>query len=373
MAFTNLKKQTQQRRMWALVGRAGAGKSTFLTQCRGPLVIADPDGRFNEVARLCAEEVLGISDRPADHHDPLQIARLLDDGMPNLKAGTIALDSMTAILAPIVARVQEEIDRGEHKNKAAAWKPKAQAVKIIQDALAKWGADVMIVYHEQESLNGEGKMHTVNTVSPLEEARLMRSLNATIRLAKDGRGRYAEVVWCRSGRTGRVYDEAGMWKGVPDRLDALMWSNLTASEQAVADGKEPPAHFTNPQDAWQWGFAQGCFRDMHHAENAYNELKREKKPQDAGAMRTLWVADVQRRVADLAGNGNGRAEMLARIDDLAQKLAAAGDCVTIDPAFLDSGSTEELDVFVAHLQNRLDTLPLRAEKPSGEVPQGQLL
>jgi hypothetical protein len=301
MTFTNLKKQAQQRRMWALIGRAGVGKSTFLTQCRGPLVVADPDGRFYEVARLCADEVLGISEKPADHHDPLRIAKLLDENMPSVTAGTIVLDSMTAILAPIVARIQEEIDRGQHKNKAAAWKPKAQALRLIQDALAKWGVDFVIVYHEQESLNGEGKMRVTNTVSPLEEARLMRSLNATIRLSQDGRGRYAEVVWCRSGRTGRVYDEAGMWKGVPEKLDALMWSNLTASEQAVADGKEPPAYFTNPQDAWQWGFAQGCFKDMAHAQNAYEELKREKKPKDAGEMRALWVADVERRVKEMAG------------------------------------------------------------------------
>jgi hypothetical protein len=356
MAFTNLKKQTQQRRMWALIGRAGAGKSTFLTQCRGPLVVVDPDGRFGEVARLCAEEVLGISD---------------DEGMPAVKAGTIVLDSMTAILAPIVARVQEEIARGEHQNKAAAWKPKAQAVKIVQDALAKWGTDFVVVYHEQDSLDGQGRMHVVNTVSPLEEARLMRSLNATIRLGQDGRGRFAEVVWCRSGRTGRVYDEAGSWKGVPDKLDGLMWSNLTASEQAVAGGQEPPAYFTNPQDAWQWGFAQGCFRDMRHAQNAYEELKREKKPADAGEMRNLWVDEVQARVARQEnGNGHGeavhseaRAALLARIDDLAHKLDAAGDCVTIDPAFLDSGSIEELDVFQASLQHRLSiTIPEAGSK-----------
>jgi hypothetical protein len=212
------------------------------------------------------------------------------------EVGNIVLDSMTAILSPIVTRILEELERGYHKNRAAAWKPKANTVRLIQDAINKWRTDFVIIYHEQKRLDGRGRAEVANTVSPVEEARIMRVLNARIRLGQDNKGRYAEVVWSRTGRTGKVYDQ-GMWQGVPEKLDELIWGNLSETEEAQANGAAPAA-FADPQAAWDWGVSQGCFKGIEHARNAYEKLKTERSPQNAGQMRDLWVAEVQRRTND---------------------------------------------------------------------------
>jgi hypothetical protein len=200
-----------------------------------------------------------------------------------------------------VTRILEELERGYHKNRSAAWKPKATAVRLIQDALNKWKTDFVIIYHEQGRVDAEGRQELAKTVSDLEEARLLRSLNARIRLGQDAKGRYAEVIWSRTGRTGKVYDGQGMWQGVPEKLDELIWGNLSETEEAQANGAAP-LEFADPQAAWDWGVSQGCFKGIEHARNAYEKLKVERKPQNAGQMRDLWVAEVIRRV-------NGTAEV----------------------------------------------------------------
>jgi hypothetical protein len=297
MSFVNLRElDTHQRRAWALIGVGGIGKSTFTTQLRGPSLIIDSDGRYREVEQHHPGSVYLISDRPADHHDPLRIAELLDENMPGMQIGTIVLDSMTAILSPIVTRILEELDRGRHKNRAAAWKPKATAVRLIQDSLNKWGTDFVIIYHEQDRIDGRGQKGVSKTVSQLEEARLLRSLNARIRLDQDRKGRYAEVVWSRTGRTGRIYDEQSFWKDVPEKVDALIWDDLSETERALANGAAPQV-FADPQAAWDWSLGQGCFESIEQAKRAYESLKVERKPQNATQMRDFWVAEVQRRAA----------------------------------------------------------------------------
>ncbi len=119
--------------------------------------------------------------------------------------------------------------------------------------IVKWWTDFVIIYHEQERLDGKGVRQISPKVSPLEEARLIRSLNARMRL--DSKGRYAQVIWSRTGRTGRVYDEEGMWKGVPEKLDALIWDDLTEAEEALANGAAP-AVFADPQTARAWGLRE---------------------------------------------------------------------------------------------------------------------
>lgn len=59
-----------------------------------------------------------------------------------------------------------------------------------------------------------------------------------------------------------------------------------------------PAAFPNPEAAIAWGYEQGAFEARQHAKHAYDKLKREAQPKTAEAMRDLWVADIQRRLAE---------------------------------------------------------------------------
>ena len=54
--------------------------------------------------------------------------------------------------------------------------------------------------------------------------------------------------------------------------------------------------FKNPAEAKGWGMAMGVFNDDKHADNAYNEVKRDKSPKTPQAMWDAWINDVARRV-----------------------------------------------------------------------------
>lgn len=62
--------------------------------------------------------------------------------------------------------------------------------------------------------------------------------------------------------------------------------------------KEPkqPRDFTGPEDAMQWGLAQGVFWDEDHARTAYAFIKAERQPKTAAQMWRAWVAYVEERV-----------------------------------------------------------------------------
>jgi len=64
---------------------------------------------------------------------------------------------------------------------------------------------------------------------------------------------------------------------------------------------KPPANngdaFASPAVAIAWGYEQGVFRAMLHAQNAYDKVKAEKKPKTAAEMAALWRADVAARIA----------------------------------------------------------------------------
>lgn len=56
--------------------------------------------------------------------------------------------------------------------------------------------------------------------------------------------------------------------------------------------------FGTPKDAIEWGFEQGVFKTMEHAENSYEKLKREKEPENAREMARLWREYVANKLAD---------------------------------------------------------------------------
>src|SRR5262249_31728097 len=135
----------------------------------------------------------------------------------------------------------------------------------------------------------------MTSVSAVELARLRRSLNMQLRLVQEGNQRGVHVEWARRGRSGiTLWDDSGHWKNMPEKLEQAVYSGLTP-EQMNALEKQKPQSFSGPQEAIAWGYEQGCFNDAVHAQNAYDELKREKQPKNAQEMWELWVRAVERR------------------------------------------------------------------------------
>ena len=289
-------KQALPRRLWALVGFPGSGKSTFAAQMRGPILAIDADQRFNEVARLAAAGAYELSDTPADNVIVEQIVKRLHDGMPGSDVRTIVVDSLTAIMAPLVSQAILANEDGQNRNRMTAWKDKALAMRLLQDAVNMWGTDVLYTWHLQAGRDAKAAEIITETVSRTEIARLYRSLNLKLTVLQNGR-RGIRVDWARRGRSGiEIWDDGDCWAGMPERIEQAVYGGLSPTDQDAIE-KTTPASFVGPEQAIAWGFEQGCFEALVHARNAYDRLKSDHQPQTAHEMWSLWIADITARKA----------------------------------------------------------------------------
>ena len=286
-------------RLWALVGYPGSGKSTFATQMDGPILAIDADHRFTEVLPLAAGSVYELSDSPADNVDADRITAFLANNMPGAKIGTIVVDSLTAIITPLVIQAIQDKASGRVKNLAAAFRTKAICMRQIQDACTRWGTDVLWVYHLNDARDAKGRELVKATVSATELARLTRSINMQLEVVQDEAGkRGIKVVWARCGRDGlTLWDDSGTWADMPARIEAAVYDGLSKTDQAELEQRSTGA-FPTPEVAIDWAMSSGAFKALAHARNAYNKLKQEAKPKDAETMADLWRGDVARRLAE---------------------------------------------------------------------------
>jgi hypothetical protein len=308
MAFKKMVKRPYPPRLWSLVGYPGSGKSTFAAQMKGPMLVVDADHRFSEVLDIAGGEVLELSDSPADNVDAGRISAILAQNMPGSNVGTIVVDSLTALIVPLVVRAIRDNDAGLNKNLVAAFKEKALAMRQLQDSITCWGTNVLWIYHLQDARDAKARAITRATISETERARLLRSVNLQLEIVQQGEKRGVKVVWARRGRAGMtLWDESGTWAGMPEKIEAAVYDGLSSAEQAGL-ASATPTTFPNPETAIAWGFEQGVFEALQHARNAYDKLKREHNPQSAQEMAALWVADVRARLPVEGGEGASQTE-----------------------------------------------------------------
>lgn len=82
---------------------------------RAAAVDGTANHRFAEVTALAGGDVFTVSDNPADHIDAERIAACLKAGMAGARIGTIVVDSLTAILSPLVATAVMANDAGQYQ------------------------------------------------------------------------------------------------------------------------------------------------------------------------------------------------------------------------------------------------------------------
>jgi hypothetical protein len=292
-------------------GDPGVGKSTFAMQLEGPLLVVDSDHRAREVVGLAAGEVYELSERPQDNVQPVQIAALLRQNMEAAQIRTVVVDSLTAILAPLVTAAILDNDAGENKNRVASFKGKALAMRLLQDTVTSWGCDVCWIYHTQQGRNSKAEQQETTTITPIELARLRRSLNMSIRLVEERGRRGAKIAWARRGRqypeAPVLWDDSGRWGNMPARIEAAVYDGLSAGDMDQLE-QALPTSFSGPADAiaWAWDFAgDRAFRDAVHCALAYEKCKATRRPATASAMWTAWVDDVQRRLEEAARKPEG--------------------------------------------------------------------
>jgi hypothetical protein len=298
MGFNKIDVNRLPPRQWSLVGDPAAGKSTFAAQMAAPMLVVDADHRFAEVARLADGDVYELSKNPADHVQADRIVQLLRENMQGSGVRTVVVDSLTSILTPLVVEAVMRNDAGQNKNRMAAFKDKALAMRYIQDAVTSWGTDTLWIFHTRQGLDSQARKIESTSISPVELARLRRSLNMELRVMVEGSRRGIRIDWARRGRSGfTLWDDSGRWLGMPDRIEHEVYSGLTVEDMERIETM-PPASFTGPASAIAWGFDQGVFSDALHAQNAYNDLKAKVTPRSAQEMWNSWIANVQGRKAN---------------------------------------------------------------------------
>lgn len=300
MAFRKLNTQALPPRQWLMTGHPGTGKSTFAAQMAAPTLVVDADHRFAEVARLAVGDVYELSGTPADNVNPERIAALLKENMKGSGVKTVVVDSLTSIIAPLVTEAIMDNDAGRNKNRVAAYKSKALAMRLLQDTITGWGCDVLWIIHQRSGLDSQAVQRETTSISAVELARLRRSLNMELRVIEQGAAgaRGIRIDWARRGRDGMtLWDDTGCWKGMPEKIEQAVYGGLTVEEQEIIESSTPKT-FTGLQAAIAWGYEQGCFNDAVHTQNAYDELKRELQPTSAQQMFTAWIEEVKRRITE---------------------------------------------------------------------------
>lgn len=296
MGFKKMTRPKFPPRLWSLVGYPGSGKSSFAARMHGPMVVVDADHRFTEVMGLAGDEVYQLSDVKSDNVDPDAITRHLTKNMPGSDVQTIVVDSLTAIITPLVVQAMLDNDTGRQKNLAAGFRTKALAMRQLQDAITRWGCDVLWIYHLQDARDGRAQAVTRATISATELARLTRSINLQLEIVQDGDRRGIKVIWARRGRSGMViWDDTGSWDGMPERIEDAVYDGLSADEQDAIE-KANPDYFPNPQTAVAWAIERGAFTSPEEARRSYDQVKDETQPRSAREMAAYWVESVEARM-----------------------------------------------------------------------------
>lgn len=366
MAFRKMVRTAYPPRLWSLVGYPGAGKSSFAARMHGPMVVVDADHRFQEVLTLAQGEVYELSDVKSDNVDPNIISKLLNANMPGTDAKTIVVDSLTAIITPIVVQAMVDHDHGKERNLSAAFRNKALAMRQLQDAVTRWGCDVLWIYHLMDARDGRANEVTRATVSQTELARLTRSINVQLEIVHDKNDhdhRGIKVTWARRGRSGMViWDESGTWENMPERIEEAIYEGLTPEDQEKLE-KAVPDYFPNPETAISWSMEQGAYENLPHARNAYDKLKRDRKPKNAKEMAHMWVEYVQDRLARIEVGSQLDDDNLDADDMPAQAVAPAPAPAAPAPAAPVAVAAEPAPVeAAAEVEVEADAKPAKAAK-----------
>ncbi len=238
MAFPDMEPWQYPPRLWALEGYPGSGKSTFAAQMKTPLLVIDADHRFREIRPQVEGRVYDLSKDPIDHIDTNRIAAVLAANMPGTRVGTIVVDSLSAILEPLVVQAIMDKETGKSRNQMAGWKTKAMAMRQLQDAVTRWGSDVLWIYHLRDTRDAQGKDQVRTSVTDTELERLKRSINVRLQIVQQGGQHVVKVLWARQGRAGiTLLDDSGYWAGMPAKIEAAVYDGLHCGERSPA---EPP-------------------------------------------------------------------------------------------------------------------------------------
>jgi len=153
-----------------------------------------------------------------------------------------------------------------------------------------------------QGFNGQEK--TTQSISETERERLRKFLNAELHVVVDKNGRRGiHVAWSRSGHgigqtiydTQENFDAGSFWKGMPERIEALIFPTVVKGAPALAATTPDSARsFANSEEAISWGMTK-LNAPVEEVSAIYGEVKAAAKPKSSREMWAAWVAEVEKR------------------------------------------------------------------------------
>ncbi len=321
-------------------GKAAIGKSTLAVEFtrhildltgkkhRGVVIPMD-QGRYKIYQDLKKEGYLinPVSKDREVWFNEMAIIEALDTNMPGSDAIVISWDSITPGFVKHNNRGNQiaAMSPDERKaitgntNKISAYQAKAAYMNTVASA-SMYGTHFIWVAHEHDGRDNKAKKTVKDAVTEQEQLKFRRNLNMILHVGKNNKGHYVEFTWARD-RTAlkgkRVYDE-------PNGMFKQIWPEIIqAYEGAEVINWDNIEYFASPQDAWTQameiyrehaGQKVYAFKDLRHAENAYNKVKEAvkditahddwiarhhgNKTAKARLMADKWREEVDRRIND---------------------------------------------------------------------------
>lgn len=195
-----------------LIGRAGEGKSTYITQMSPEYLIMDFDRRWPEMKGAAGKSHIYTG-------TVLEVIEQIKADRPRLtKIGTIAVDSGSSVLDPLQATGRLKNEAGIVKNLNDVHKLKADTMRAIRGIMQPFNANTVWIFHIEDS-GMSGKISQRTTISKLEVDRLKHNLNMILVMDHDNKGRFVKVEWSRwPDSIGHIIRDTNMWEGVPQRV-----------------------------------------------------------------------------------------------------------------------------------------------------------
>ena len=329
MAFKRVDKDILPPRRWALKGRYGDGKSTFILAMQQPALIVDADGRRHE---LKGGELYELSEEPADNRSVERIQDILDRNMPGSGIKTIAIDSITSLIGSSIARAMLDNAADRNRNKNQAWVDKAEKMRLLQDfghgardacpvGLAPRGRAAQRPDPYPRNASGNRARAPVPVAQRLAPHRAGKGpaghpggvvARGAIRHGDLGRAGPLEgrAGADRSGtlRPGRRR-QADTSQGGRGGARKCRCGGRCGGEAIGAPQPDNVLTFYSPTEAIAWAVEQGAFADSFAAEIAYEQLRGEMKPRNAKEMYIAWIGLVRKAEAAAPGAGHRAKEL----------------------------------------------------------------
>jgi len=333
--FKKAVKEAAKLRM-AISGPSGSGKTytalSVATHIAKDKPIAVVDTESGSASKYADIFEFDVAEMHAPFHPDKFIAAIAEAAAAGY--GVVILDSISHAWAGtggVLDIVDQAAKRSRSGNTYTAWKEGTPVQNKLIDAIVQAGTHIIVTMRSKTEYvlqdDGRGKQAPKKVgMAPVQRGEFEYEFDIVLDMDIDNNGVVSKTrcpalvsgVFPRPGAEMAAIISAWLSDGAEPvekpTVQAPPVTPVTPNGNGHKPQPETPADdvagwaanpdavlingytFKNPAEAKGWGMAMGVFRDDKHADNAYNEVKREHSPKTPDEMWNAWINDVARRV-----------------------------------------------------------------------------